>query len=206
MTDEHPTPLSADHFHDWLRDVAGIEDWRRIVRDDGERILVSKFEEGFTAGVHELIALMPELFDEPAIRAVYELEAATTPGTSRVDAWHRALHAMLRTAGDRHAIPNLRQAEVRTGIDSVYAILQTLLWTDPKVGAAYQSRAAERSAYLEAIESMDDAHDMFTRVYGWYEDRQVLNHCPGAPFARVMLEQGWRVCSGEDVPTQELQS
>ena len=88
----------------------------------------------------------------------------------------------------------------------MYAILQTLLWTDPKIGAPYQSRSAERTAYLEAIASMDDAHDMFTRVYGWYEDRQVLNHCPGAPFARVMLEQGWRICSGEDVPTQELQS
>jgi hypothetical protein len=206
MTDYALAQVSEDHFHHWLRHVAGIEDWRRIARDDGERILISKFEGGFAAGVHELIALMPELFDEPAILAVYEREAATAPGTSRVDAWHRALHAMLRAAGDRHAIPNLRQAEVRTGIDSVYAILQTLFWTDPKCGASYQSRAAERSAYLEAIVSMDDVHDMFTRVYGWYEDRQVLNHCPGAPFARVMLEQGWRVCSGEDIPTQELQS
>ena len=119
MAEQDPTPISEDHFHHWLRDIAGIEDWRRIVRDDGERILVSKFEEGFAAGVHELIALMPELFDEPAILAVYEREAASTPGASRVDAWHRALHAMLRAAGDRHAIPNLRQAEVRTG-DALY--------------------------------------------------------------------------------------
>jgi hypothetical protein len=206
MAEQDPTPISEGHFHHWLRHVAGIEDSRRIVRDDGERILVSKFEEGFAAGVHELIGLMPELFDKPAIRTAYERETATAPGTSRVDAWHRALHAMLRTAGDRHAVPNLRQAEVRTGIDSVYAILQTLLWTDPKIGEPYQTRAAERSAYLEAIESMDDAHDMFTRVYGWYEDRQVHNHCPGAPFARVMLEQAWQICSGDDVPTQELQS
>ena len=198
-------PSYIDDFRRWLRDTAGIEQWRRIVRDDGERILVSKFEEGFAAGVHELIALMPELFDEPAIRAAYEheAEAEAAIGTSRVDAWHRALHAMLRAAGERYSIPNVRQAELRTGIDSVYAILQTLLWTDPKVGAPFESRESERSAYLEAIESMDDAHDMFTRVYGWYEDRQVVNHCPGAPFARVMLEQGWRVTSGEDVPTAD---
>lgn len=71
MTDQ-PPPIPQDDFHRWLRDTAGVEQWRRIVRDDGERILVSKFEEGFAAGVHELIAQMPELFDEPAIRAVYE--------------------------------------------------------------------------------------------------------------------------------------
>ena len=196
-------PSYIDDFSRWLRDTAGIEQWRRIVRDDGERILVSKFEAGFAASVHELIALMPELFDEPAVRAAYEHEAEAATGTSRIDVWNRALHSMLRAAGERHSIPNLRQAALRTGIDSVYAILQALLWTDPKVDAPFESRESERSAYLEAIESMDDAHDMFTRVYGWYEDRQVVNHCPGALFARVMLEQGWRVTSGEDVPTAD---
>ena len=202
MSEQQQPSIPIDDFRRWLRDVAGVVEWRRIVRDDGERILVSKFEEGFAAGVHELIAQVPELFDEPAVRDAYEREAAAATGASRVDAWHRGLHAMLRAAGERHSIPNVRQAELRTGIDSVYAILQTLLWTDPQVGQPYQSRPAERSAYLEAIESMDDDHDMFTRVYGWYEARQVVNHCPGAPFARVMLEQGWRVCSGEDVPAQ----
>jgi len=203
MSTPGPTPISEDDFQRWLRDVAGIQDWRRIVRDDGDRILVSKFREGFAAGVHELIALMPELFDEPAVHAAYEREATEAErGTSRVDAWHRAMHTMLRAAGARHDISNLRQAEVRTGIDSVYAILQTILWTDPKVGAPFESRRAERSAYLEAITSMDDAHDMFTRVYGIYAGRQVVNHCPGAPFARTMLEQGWRICSGEEVPSQ----
>jgi hypothetical protein len=206
MSEQQQPAISIDDFRRWLRDVAGVGEWRRIVRDDGERLLVSKFEEGFAAGVHDLIAQVPELLDEPAVRDAYEQEATAATGTSRVDAWHRGLHAMLRAAGERHSIPNVRQAELRTGIDSVYAILQTLLWTDPQVGQPYQTRASERSAYHEVIESMDKDHDMFTRVYGWYETRQVVNHCPGAPFARVMLEQGWRVSSGEDVPGQNFEA
>jgi hypothetical protein len=203
MAEQHPTPISEDDFQLWLREVAGVEEWRRIVRDDGEHILLSKFEEGFAPGLHELLALMPELFDLAAMTEAHEREAAAADGTSRMDAWLRAMHATLRTAGERHSIPDVRQAEVRTGIDSAYAILQTFLWSDPKIGEPFESRESERSAYLDATRLADNEHDMFTRVYGWYEDRQVVNHCPGAPFARIMLEQGWRICSGEDVPAPE---
>ena len=204
MTDDEPTAISEDNFLLWLRNVAGVEEWRRVVRDDGEHILVSKFEEGFAPGLHELLALMPELFDLVAMTEAYEREAADAAGISRMDAWLRAMHETLRAAGERHSVPDVRQAEVRTGIDSAYAILQTLLWSDPKIGEPFESRASERSAYLDATgPATDNEHDIFTRVYGWYEGRQVVNHCPGAPFARIMLEQGWRICSGEDLPVAE---
>ena len=193
-----PHPVDPEALQRWINDDLGIEGKRRVVRDDFSEILVSKFEAGFAAGVHELIALMPELFEETSVRAAYELEAAS--GGTRLDAWHRGMHAMLREAGEREEISDLRQAEVRTGIDSVYAVLGTALWSDPLVGDAYAPGTGERTAYLDALESLGDERDIFTRVYGRFEGRTVVNHCPGASFARVMLAQGWSVCTGEAPP------
>lgn len=198
MTPSPDSPLDPDAFQHWINDDLGIEGMRRIVRDDGKEILVSKFEEGFAAGVHELIALMPELFEEPSVIAAYRQEAAK--GGTRLDAWHRAMHAMLRAASERQDISDLRQAEVRTGIDSVYAVLSTALWSDPQAGDDYTPGAGERIAYLDALDSLGDGRDLFTRVYGHYEGRLVVNHCPGASFARVMLAQGWTACTGEAPP------
>ena len=191
-------PIDPEALRRWINLDCGIEGARRIVRDDGSDILVSKFEEGFAAGVHELIALMPELFEEQAVVAAYERE--TTAGGARLDAWHRGLHEMLRTAGERANISDLRQAEVRTGIDSVYAILSTTLWTEPTVDESFTPSAGARIAYLETLDSLSDGRDLFTRVYGRFEGRMVVNHCPGASFARVMLAQGWTACTGEPAP------
>src|SRR5690606_6371184 len=100
----------------WLRDEVGVDRPRRVVRASEDEVLVSKFEPGFAARLHELLDLMPELFDEAAVVAAYErCAAALGPGASRVTAWHEAMHDMLRAAGERHAIPDLRLAEVRTG-------------------------------------------------------------------------------------------
>lgn len=198
MPPTEPAPIDPDALQRWINDDLGIEGARRLVRDDGREALVSKFEEGFAAGVHELIALMPELFDETAVVDAYRAEA--TNGGLRLDAWHRAMHGMLRTAGERENISDLRQAEVRTGIDSVYAILGTALWSDPTVDEPFAPGNGERVAYLEAFESLSDGRDIFTRVYGRFEGRMVVNHCPGASFARVMLAQGWTACTGEPPP------
>ena len=192
-------PVDPDALQHWINDDLGIEGKRRIVRDDGHELLVSKFAEGFAAGVHDVIAQMPELFDEHRVVEVYTRTAEA--GTTRLDVWHQAMHSMLRTAGEREGIADLRQAEVRTGIDSVYAILGTALWSDPTVGDDFAPGAGERTAYLEALASFSDGRNIFTRVYGRFEGRTVLNHCPGASFARVMLEQGWIACTGERLPS-----
>jgi hypothetical protein len=192
-------PIDEAALRRWIAQDLGIEGERRLVRDDGERVLVSKFEAGFAAGVHDLIAVMPELFAEEAVRAAYE--RAASGGGSRVEAWHRGMHAMLRAAGEREGISELRQAEVRTGIDSVYAVLGTALWSDPRVGDVdYEPGEGERRAYREALASLSDGRDVFTRVYGRFAGRVVENHCPGAAFARVMLEQGWVACTGTPAP------
>src|SRR5690606_7716001 len=92
------------------------------------------------------------------------LEAS--PESSRVACWHAAMHRMLREAGERHAIPDLRQAEVRTGIDSVYAVLQAVLWSDPRIGhAGYTPAAGERAAYLDGLARLAPDVDIFTRTY-----------------------------------------
>jgi len=198
MPSDETEPVDPAALQHWINDDLGIEGARRIVRDDGREILVSKFEEGFAAGVHELIALMPELFEEAAVVDAYRQEASHDG--LRLDAWHRAMHTMLRTAGDREQISDLRQAEVRTGIDSVYAVLGTALWSDPAVDEPFTPGRGERVAYLDALSSLADGRDMFTRIYGRFEGRTVLNHCPGASFARVMLAQGWTACTGEAPP------
>ncbi len=198
MATDHRDPPDPDALQRWINDDLSIEGERRIVRDDGRDILVSKFDAGFAAGVHDLIAQMPELFVERSVIAAYERETAS--GGTLLDAWHRGMHAMLRAAGEREGISDLRQAELRTGIDSVYAVLGTALWSDPRVDEPYEPRAGERTAYLEALDTLADGRDPFTRVYGRFEGRIVVNHCPGASFARVMLAQGWTACTGEPPP------
>ncbi|MQC27762.1 MAG: hypothetical protein DWG74_01615 [Chloroflexi bacterium] len=186
----------------WLVETRGIDRPRRIVRVDDERILVSKFEPGFAARLHELLDLMPELFDEASVVAAYEARAsAAPPETPRTAAWHDAMHTVLRAAGERHAIPDLRQAEVRTGIDSVYAVLDSVLWSTPTVGdGGYEPARGEISAYRDGLDRLEPTADLFTRHYGEFDGRDVVNHCPGASFARLMLEQAWRACTGTAPP------
>ena len=54
---------------DWLRGPRGIEEPRRLVRVDEEEALVSKFEPGFAQRLHELLRLVPNLFDEATVVA-----------------------------------------------------------------------------------------------------------------------------------------
>lgn len=185
----------------WLRAEAGVEEPRRIVRVDEHGVLLSKFEPGFASRLHELLAQLPELFDEASVVARYQAEAAASPpGRGRVETWHGAMHAALREAGERHAIPDLRQAEVRTGIDSVRAVLEAVLWSAPAVDAEYAPLPGEVEAYLDGLNSLAEGRDLFTRYYGSFEDRPVRNHCPGASTARLMLAHAWRACTGTPPP------
>lgn len=186
----------------WLRRDAGVEESRRLVRATEDEALVSKFEAGFAARLHDLLDVLPELFDESRVVEAYAREAAALPSdTSRVEAWHGAMHRSLAEAGARLDVPDLRLAEVRTGIDSVRAVLEAVLWSVPRVGDEYAPREGERQAYLDGLASLADERDIFTRYYGTFEGRAVRNHCPGAAFARRMLAHAWRACTGEAAPS-----
>lgn len=201
--DDRPHPLQRPVAR-WLREDVGIEEPRRVVHANQGHILVSKFERGFAAELHALLFLMPELFDPRAVAEAYaQVVAEVSPTDLRVEAWHAALHRLLREAGERHALNEVQQGEVRVGIDSVRAILTTVLWSDPLIGDDYTPRTAEVTAYREALLDRDPAHDMFSRYYGVFEGRSVENHCPGAPFARVMIEQGWEICTGTPPPSAD---
>ena len=198
--DDRPHPLQRPVAR-WLREQAGIEEPRRVVRADERHVLVSKFARGFAAELHALLELMPELFESRAVAEAYARAAAeASPEDARVERWHAAMHRLLREAGERHELSDAQQGEVRVGIDSVRAILITVLWSDPLIGDDYTPRTAEVAAYREALLDLDPAHDIFSRYYGSFEGRAVENHCPGASFARVMLAQGWEVCTGAPPP------
>ena len=65
-------------LNDWLANVVGVEYPRRVARVDDSQVLVSKFEPGFAANLHELLdllgehALAPELGDGEVGPAVTE--------------------------------------------------------------------------------------------------------------------------------------
>ncbi len=184
---------------DWIR-RQGIEEPRRLVRVDEEEALVSKFEPGFAAHLHELLRLMPGLFDETTVVANTERVMASMSGESRISAWHAAMHQALARAGEQHAIPDLRLAEVRTGIDSVRAVLEAVVWSEPLCGAPYEPLSGEIEAYRDGFLALEDGRDVFTRYYGTFDGLAVRNHCPGAAFARVLLAQAWRAITGTPAP------
>lgn len=206
MTQPADAPTETDaaleaRLKAWLRDELLIEEDRRLVRFDDASILISKFEPGFAHGLHAMLHDMPELFDEAHIQRAYAAAAAEAgPTTLRVDAWDLGMRALLATLGDERGYDDNQQAQARVGIDSVRALLDTALWTAPRPGDEYEPRSGEVTAFLEATDKLDPDHDLFTRHYGTFEGRSVVNHCPGVPFARVMLAQAWTACTGTPPP------
>jgi len=191
-----------DRLVDWIHDVLGVEGYRRIARVADEEILVSKFEPGFAARLHDLLDRVPELFDEATVVENYQRTATNLPAdTPRVDAWHAAMHNALAEVGARLGVDDMRLAEVRTGIDSVRAVMEAVLWSGPAVTDNYTPRSGEVDAYLDGLALLADDRDIFTRYYGDFESHRVVNHCPGSAFARRMLAQAWRACTGTPPPT-----
>jgi hypothetical protein len=185
----------------WLEDEVGVDRPRRLVRVDEREILVSKFEPGFAAQLHQLLDQIPEIFDEAGVIERYQALAPSLPAdTPRVDAWHAAMHAALRLAGERLEVEDSRLAEVRVGVDSVRAVLEAVIWTQPRVGDDYTPRSGEVDAYREGMAALQDDRDIFTRYYGDFEGVPVRNHCPGAAFARRMLAHGWHAITGTPAP------
>jgi hypothetical protein len=189
-------------LRDWLEHDIGVTEWRRLARLDEDTALVSKFHAGFAPQLHALLEALPELVDEYAVLAAYaEAARAAPPGTPRVEVWDRAMRALLARACARLGIPENadQQSFVRVGVDSVRALLDSILWTAPTVEDAYAPAAGERAAYLDVTRAFA-GRDFFTRNYGRFEDHLVQNHCPGAAYARVMLAHAWRACTGTAPP------
>ncbi len=186
----------------WLATEVGVDEPRRVVRADAERILVSKVAPGFTPDLHRLLRSMPELFEEESVVAACARRARVAdPETPRSESWRAAMHELLAAAGERQGIQAHRLAEVRTAIDSVFAVLDAVLWSRSALGDEYAPRPGEVEAYLEGVARLDSMQDLFRRYYGEFEGRSVENHCPGAPLAKAMLAHAWRACTGAAPPS-----
>ncbi len=130
-----------ERFANWLRDEAGILEQRRIARVGGGGILVSKFEEGFAARVHAAIAGLPELFRDTVVGEQYRNAARDLPGETRVACWHEGVRRLLAGAVEAGRLTGEERAEVLAGIDSVAALLDSILWTSPLAAARATSSA-----------------------------------------------------------------
>ena len=188
-------PINHEKFAKWLKNDAEINEWRRIVRIDDENILISKFKEDFAQNLHKSIALIPELLDLKIIQMQYQNLAITNKNAQRTKNWYQAINSIVNSSQYQAELGKKRVAEILAGIDSVYSILETILWTSPKVFDAYKPHAGEIIAYKDMLKSMVDNQDIFTKYYGNYEDRKVVNHCPGATIAKKMLTHAWKVCT-----------
>ena len=186
----------AQRLDAWLLE-RGIEGDRRIVRASAEGVLVSKFEPGFAARLHDAVASVPKLFD---LTAVTERFAATPAATPRVEGWRLAVEALLADLAATRDLTREQLSEIQAGVDSVAGLLDSALWSAPVVGSEWAPSPSEREAYADALERMDDDSSIFTRFYGEFEGTPVYNHCPGAQHARRLLDQAWAVVTGPTLP------
>ncbi len=191
---------AEERLRRWLASEHGIADARRLAREDGERLLVSKFPPGFIARVGETVGHLGILAAPDPLAAASAGRARRLPREPRVEGWRAAACELVR---ERAAARGLSEADaelVTTGIESVAAVMRAVLWSDPLAGEPYAPAPAERQAWRDALARGEGSGDLFTRHYGAFEGRAVVAHCPGAPYARALLESAWRACTGEPPP------
>jgi predicted GIY-YIG superfamily endonuclease len=195
----------------WLRDELGLDEYGRVVRENETTVVVSKFEAGFSQELFATVDRLPELFDDAVVAAEYgsiaERYVATGEDPLRTRVWREASEAVLNRAADARGIDARQRLFVLPGIESVQAILDTILWTGPTVLQAFEPSAGERQALEEfqALASHDPAEagrDVFTRFYGVLDGRRVENYCPGAPYGRRLVAQAWRICTAARAPAE----
>lgn len=180
----------------WLRDAAGIAEPRRVVRRSPTAILVSKFDEGFAARLHETIDRLPEMFDDALVAERFAELAANEPDRLRAENWRLAVNSILGDGAAREGLHPGAVAEVRAGVDSVAALVDSILWTSPVAGRPHVPEPSEVEAYDETRARMDAERGLFTRYYGSFEGVPVENHCPGSQVARRLFAQAWAICAG----------
>lgn len=182
----------------WLRDAAGVLEPRRVVRRSPSSILVSKFEEGFAARLHETIDRLPVMFDAAAVAARFEGLVRDDPALTRAEGWRLAITALVREAAEGQGLHPDAVAEVRAGVDSVAALVDAVLWSSPCGPGTHNPGASELEAYRDTCARMDAEPGIFTRYYGSFEGVPVENHCPGSQVARRLFGQAWAICTGVD--------
>ncbi len=189
----------------WFRETLDIDEERRIVRIDEHSILASKLPPGAAGYIYDVVDKVPEILDLEIVRSAYgEHAVGVAPETARVQAWHESTSELLRSVATEREIPETDQGLLQPGIDSVSSVMDAVLWTQPTTGGDYQPHDGERAAYRDVVQRIDGGADIFTRVFGPFEGRTVMNVCPGAPFARILLENTWQILTGTEVPAVEV--
>ena len=184
----------------WLAREHGIAAPRRLARADAERLLVSKFPPGFSARVGETVERLGILGAPDPLAEAAAKRARRLPGEPRVEGWRAAACDLVRERAAARGLGGEDAELVTTGVDSVATVMRAVLWSEPLAGEAYAPAPAERQAWRDALARTEGAGDLFTRHYGAFEGRAVVAHCPGAPYARALLESAWRACTGEPPP------
>ncbi|MEE9278950.1 MAG: hypothetical protein V3V67_02130 [Myxococcota bacterium] len=201
-SEPRPETELQEALNSWLREELGIEESRRVVRSNERRIVVSKVDAELAPDLFQLVELTPELFDPARVDAAHRERAVRVdPATPRAENWRAAMQELLQAAGRRHDIHDARPAEVRVGIDSVFAVLESVLWSHPSLGESWTPHEGENAAFRECLSRLDPARDLFRRYYGHFAGRSVENHCLGAALARELLEGAWRACTGTAAPS-----
>lgn len=189
-------------FSQWLITEAQVSEPRRIVRTDETTVLVSKVESGFAVELHNTLDLLGFKSDDDfKLQVRARMWDAYPADMGRVEAWRLSVKDVLLESGKEFSIPVVRLNEIQIGVDSVAALLDATLWTNPVLANDdYQPTTGESKAYLENLKALNDGSDIFTRFYGYYAGKSVMNHCPGALFARELLSSGWEICTGVKTP------
>lgn len=191
---------TEDRLRRWLASEHGIAEPRRLAREDDDRLLVSKFPPGFIARVGETLERLELLADPDPVAAACAARARRHPRESRVENWRAAACDLVRERATARGLSGEDAELVTAGIESVAALMHAVLWSEPLAGDPYEPAAAERDAWRDALARTEGAGDIFTRHYGAFEGRAVVAHCPGAPYARALLESAWRACTGTPPP------
>ncbi len=191
---------TEDRLRHWLASEHGIADDRRLAREDEDRLLVSKFPPGFIVRVGETVERLKLLADPDPLAAATAARARRLPRESRVEGWRAAACDLVRERAAARGLTAEDAELVTTGIESVAAVMHAVLWSGPIAGEPCDPAPGEVDAWRDAVAGTEGSGDLFTRHYGAFEGRAVVAHCPGAPYARALLESAWRACTGTPPP------
>jgi hypothetical protein len=192
---------TSEHLRAWLRDELGLMEFRRVVREGDSAIVISKFENGFSQRLFTTVDAIAELFDDGVIAREYaELASAymaTEQSPLRTRVWREASEGLLRRIGAERGVSEDEMRHVLPGIESVQVVLDTILWTTPRIGQEYSPSEGELEAYAEFAK--DESGRLFTRYYGEFGGKRVENYCPGSQFARRLVAQAWAICTAATI-------
>jgi hypothetical protein len=197
--------LSDADLQAWLRDELGLTEYRRVVRENETVVVISKFEPGFSQELFVTVEKLSELFDDDIVEAEYRTLVRRYGGGGqdllRTQVWREASERILDRFAEERGIDGQHRMFVLPGIESAQAILDTILWSGPTILQPFEPSPGERQALeeFEALASREvsggPGRDVFTRFYGMLDGRRVENYCPGAPYGRRLVAQGWRLCT-----------